>query len=139
MNFFNLLIIAAFIAFLATPLTIWAAKKFLILDFPWRPHPGILHDRPIPRAGGVAAYLAIFLTYLLFVLGSDSVGINKHIIGVLLAGLVVVIVGILDDKYDLNPYFRLFTNFLAAGIIVASGIGITWFTSPFGGPIGLAG
>lgn len=136
MNIFSLFLISALIAFVATPLVIWAAKKFRVLDFPWRPHPSILHKEPIPRAGGTAVLIAIAATYLIFV--SQVAGaVDKHIVGVLLAGLLVVAVGILDDKYDLNPYFRLLTNVLAAGLIVASGIGITWFTNPFGGQIRL--
>ena len=137
MNLVALLIIAAVISFLITPLTILAARRFLILDFPWRPHPGILHKRPIPRAGGAATYLAIVAAYLVFVLASGQTLFDKHIVGILIAGLLVVVVGILDDKYDLNPYVRLLTNFLAAGIIVASGVGITWFTNPFGGQVQL--
>ncbi|MCH7541175.1 undecaprenyl/decaprenyl-phosphate alpha-N-acetylglucosaminyl 1-phosphate transferase [Patescibacteria group bacterium] len=137
MDLVSLLIVAAVISFLITPLIIWGAKKFLILDFPWRPHPGILHKKPIPRAGGVATYLAIVAAYLIFILFSGQAVFDKHIIGILIAGFLVVVVGILDDKYDLNPYVRLVTNFLAAGIIVASGVGITWFTNPFGGQIQL--
>jgi len=137
MNFSFLLIIAAGISFIATPLTIWLAKRFRILDFPWRPHPAILHKNPIPRAGGVATFLAVVITYALFGSFSGLAVFDKHIVGILVAGLIVVVVGVLDDKYDLNPYVRLLTNFLAAGIIVASGVGITWFTNPFGGIIRL--
>ncbi|HEX7456223.1 MAG TPA: MraY family glycosyltransferase [Candidatus Nanoarchaeia archaeon] len=137
MDLFSLLIVAAVTSFFITPVTIWAAKKFLVLDFPWRPHPGILHKRPIPRAGGVATFLAIVVTYLIFIFFSGQAVFDKHLIGILIAGLLVVCVGVLDDKYDINPYLRLFTNVLAAGIIVASGVGITWFTNPFGGQIHL--
>jgi UDP-GlcNAc:undecaprenyl-phosphate GlcNAc-1-phosphate transferase len=129
--------ITAIIAFLLTPLTIWAARRFFIIDFPWRPHPGILHKKPIPRAGGVATYLAIVIAYLSFVFINGDVAFDKHIVGILIAGSLVVTVGVLDDKYDLNPYVRLITNFVAAGIIVASGVGITWFTNPLGGQIRL--
>ena len=137
MNPYSLLVTSATVAFAITPLIIWAAKKFLILDFPWRPHPGILHKRPIPRAGGLATYIAIGVTYLTYLLFTGGSVTDKHIIGILIAGALVVVVGVLDDKYDLNPYIRLFTNFLAAGIIVAFGVGITWFTNPFGGQIRL--
>jgi UDP-GlcNAc:undecaprenyl-phosphate GlcNAc-1-phosphate transferase len=137
MNFFSLLALAVVASFVLTPLTILAARKFFVVDFPWRPHPGILHKKPIPRAGGVATFLAIVIAYIGFVLLDGDVSFDKHIVGILIAGLLVVIVGALDDKYDLNPYVRLITNFLAAGIVVASGVGITWFTGPLGGQIRL--
>src|SRR4030042_3331577 len=137
MSLFSFFLITALVAFALTPLVIWSSKKFRVLDFPWRPHPAILHTGPIPRAGGAATFLAIVVGYLVFVHQSGSVALDKHIVGILLAGLLGVVVGILDDKYDLNPYLRLATNILAAGIIVASGVGITWFTNPFGGQVRL--
>lgn len=136
-NLFLLLSISTIISFLATPLVILLAKRFRVLDFPWRPHPSILHKKPIPRAGGLVAFFAILVTYLGFVSIYPNITLDKHIVGILSAGLLVVVVGILDDKYDINPYIRLFTNFIAAGIIVASGVGITWFTHPFGGQVNL--
>lgn len=132
---FSLLIVATALSFVITPGTVLLAKKFRILDFPWRAHPAILHKRPIPRAGGLATFLAIVVTYAIFVFLDQSITIDKNIVGILIAGLLVVTVGVLDDKYDLNPYARLFTNFLAAGIVVAFGVGITWFTNPLGGQI----
>ncbi|MCX6796483.1 MAG: MraY family glycosyltransferase, partial [Candidatus Falkowbacteria bacterium] len=137
MNLLSLLAISTLIAFAVTPIVILLAKRFRVLDFPWRVHPAILHKNPIPRAGGLATLLAILATYLIFIVFSQTVPIDKHIIGILLAGCLVVIVGILDDKYNLNPYLRLLTNFIAAGIIVAFGVGITWLTNPFGGQIRL--
>lgn len=137
MNLFSLLLTAAVLALLLTPFTIWMAKKFLVVDFPWRSHPAILHKGLIPRGGGLAPYLAIVASYMLFLHFNGSLSIDKHVIGILTAGIIVVVVGILDDKYDLNPYLRLATNFLAAGIVVASGVGITWITSPLGGVIRL--
>ena len=137
MSFFTLLLLTAGLSFILTPLTILVAKKFLILDFPWRSHPAILHKIPVPRAGGVATFLAILIAYLIYVTTNSAIGIDKHVVGILIGGFIVVVVGVLDDKYDLNPYFRLVSNFLAAGIIVASGVGITWITNPFGGQIRL--
>ena len=130
-----ILFISIIISLSFTPLTIFLAKKFRILDFPWRAHPAILHKKPIPRAGGVITFLSIVATYAVFVLVNADVVVDKHILGILLAGLLVVVVGVLDDKYDINPYIRLLTNIFAAGIVVASGVGINWFTNPLGGHV----
>jgi UDP-GlcNAc:undecaprenyl-phosphate GlcNAc-1-phosphate transferase len=137
MNFLYLFLFAAAASFVITPLVILFAKKFQFLDFPWRIHPAILHAKPIPRSGGLATFFAIILAYAVaaFFLGFGF--IDKHIIGILLAALIIVVVGVLDDKYDLNPYLRLLTNIIAAGLIVAFGVGITWVTNPFGGQIRL--
>lgn len=49
----------------------------------------------------------------------------------------MVVIGILDDQLDLNPYLRLASCFLAAGLVVTPGIGISFMTNPFGGIINL--
>ncbi|OGY25022.1 MAG: hypothetical protein A2Y57_02555 [Candidatus Woykebacteria bacterium RBG_13_40_7b] len=130
------LLLSAFFAFflslILTRITITLAKKLNILDYPGRPHPAILHKIPIPRAGGIPIILAIAASYFIF-----SPSLDKHVLGILLGGLLVVVIGILDDKYDLNPYLRLLSNFLAGLIVVASGVGITWITNPFDGQIRL--
>jgi UDP-GlcNAc:undecaprenyl-phosphate GlcNAc-1-phosphate transferase len=46
--------------------------------------------------------------------------------------------GFLDDKYNLNPYLRLGLGLLAAAIPIASGIGVSFLSNPFGGIIDLS-
>lgn len=134
MIFFWAAALSLTLCFLITPLVIKLAKKYAVLDLPGRLHPAILHVKPLPRAGGAAIFAAIFLIYLLFALFDSSL-INKQVIGVFLGASIVVIVGLLDDKYDLNPYVRLLSNFLAAGVVVAFGVGITFIASPLEGQI----
>jgi UDP-GlcNAc:undecaprenyl-phosphate GlcNAc-1-phosphate transferase len=122
------------ITFFVTPQIIKLAKKFSIIDDPKRTHPAILHKKPIPRGGGAAIFISIFLSYFFLSFFNPNL-IDKHIIGVFLGAILVVIVGILDDKYDLNPYLRLGSNFLAVAIVVAFGVGITWIANPLGGQI----
>ncbi|MCK4824166.1 undecaprenyl/decaprenyl-phosphate alpha-N-acetylglucosaminyl 1-phosphate transferase, partial [bacterium] len=56
-----------------------------------------------------------------------------------LAGATAItIMGVLDDKYNLNPYLRLIIQFLAAGVPIAAGIGIAFISSPAGGIINLS-
>ena len=117
-----------------TPLIIRFARKFAVMDFPDRPHPAILHTKPTPRGGGLAILISIVSTYLFFSLLEPSL-ITKHVIGVFLGAGIVVLIGILDDKYDLNPYLRLASNFLAVAVVVAFGVGITVIANPFNGAI----
>ena len=134
MNIFWVVVLSLTISLFVNPVVILLAKKFGFLDDPKRKHPAILHKKPIPRAGGAVILISIFLTYLIFSLFNPNV-LDKHIIGVFLGALIVVIVGVLDDKYDINPYVRLGSNFLAAGVVVAFGVGITWIANPFDGQI----
>lgn len=80
----------------------------------------------VPRGGGIPIFLSVLISCLLFL------PLDKHLIGILSAALVVLIIGIWDDLKDISPIFRLFSNILIALIIVGSGIGIAYISNPFG-------
>jgi UDP-GlcNAc:undecaprenyl-phosphate GlcNAc-1-phosphate transferase len=63
---------------------------------------------------------------------------DKHLRGILAGGLLLTIVGIFDDKYNLNPYLRILAGFLAAGAPIIAGIGIAFISNPAGGIIDLS-
>ncbi|MEK7550573.1 MAG: MraY family glycosyltransferase [Patescibacteria group bacterium] len=132
----NLLIypwlLSAIISLLVTPLIIKLAKNLKILDDPKiNKHPKVIHTVPTPRGGGIPIFIALLIASLFFL------PIDKHLIGILLGALVLVIMGFLDDKHDLNPYLRLILGFLAAAMPVAAGIGISFVSNPFGGIVNL--
>lgn len=129
MNFWLIILTSTFLSLFFTPLTIILAKKLGFVDNPHRKHPAILHQGFIPRAGGLPTVVSIIITVLIFT------PLNQHLLGIFIGAIILVIVGILDDKFDLNPYLRLTTNILAALVVVAAGIGISWITNPLGGQI----
>jgi len=136
-SIFNLALLPALVstlvAFAATPLVIRFAKKFGLMDDPKKhKHPAIIHTHPTPRAGGLAIFAAIAVASFLF-LPND-----KYILAILGGGAVIIIMGLLDDKYDLNPYLRLFIGFVAALFPIAAGIGIAFISNPLGGIINLS-
>jgi UDP-GlcNAc:undecaprenyl-phosphate GlcNAc-1-phosphate transferase len=121
------LAVAFLIALLATPLTIKLAWKWGLVDDPQkRKHPAKLHQKTVPRAGVIPIWLALIGTSLFF-LPAD-----KYLLGILGGATLLLILGLLDDKYDLNPYLRLVGCLLAAGLVVGTGIGIFFITNPFG-------
>ena len=58
---------------------------------------------------------------------------TKILFPLFIASLIAVIVGVLDDKYDLSRYWRFVINIFCALIIVLAGISPPFITSPFGG------
>ena len=126
------LIVSTLIAFLATPLVISFSWKFGLVDDPSKyTHPKVLHTHPIPRGGGLAIFISIFISAILF-LNPDI-----HLVAMLVGALIILIMGLLDDKFNLNPYLRLVIQFIAASIPVLSGISVTFITNPMGGVINL--
>ncbi|MFI5240959.1 MAG: glycosyltransferase family 4 protein [Microgenomates group bacterium] len=124
---------ASVIAFLVTPVIIKYAKKLGILDDPKKnKHPKVIHSEPTPRGGGIPIFLALLVSSLIFL------PLDKHLVGILIGALILVVMGFLDDKYNLNPYVRIVLGLLAVAAPIASGIGISFITSPFGGTISLS-
>jgi len=112
----------------ATPLSLIFIKKLGIIDDPRKhKHPAILHKKPIPRGGGIPLFIGALTASLIFL------PMSKIIISLLIASFFSLIVGVLDDKYDVSPYKRFFVNILVAGFVVFMGANIPFITNPFGG------
>lgn len=126
-------LVAAAVAFLTTPIVIKFAEKLGIIDDPAKnKHPKVIHTYPTPRGGGIPIFVALLLASVIFL------PIDKHLIGIFVGALILVVMGTLDDKYNLNPYLRLILGFVAAAAPIASGIGISFISNPMGGIINLS-
>lgn len=121
-------LVAGTISFITTPLVIKLATSLGMVDDPkTHKHPKVIHTYPVPRSGGLAIFLAITIAAIAFL------PLDKHLKGILAGAGVLTALGILDDKYDLNPYLRLGIQFLAASLPIIAGIGIAFITNPFNG------
>ena len=84
-----------------------------------------VHSWPTPRMGGVAVYLG-FACAVLMALQlprlSKAFETSTEIKGVLVAGGVIVLVGVLDDRFDLDAVTKLAGQILAGGILVLFGV-----------------
>ncbi|MBI3379496.1 undecaprenyl/decaprenyl-phosphate alpha-N-acetylglucosaminyl 1-phosphate transferase [Candidatus Gottesmanbacteria bacterium] len=115
-----------------TPGIISIALKFKLVDDPkTRPHPAHTHKSVIPRAGGLPIFFGIFFPFLFLF------PIPKEIVGIFLGSVILVLVGLWDDRKDRSPYLRFLTNCLSAIIAIGFGVGIPYITNPFGGIIHL--
>ncbi len=121
------------IAYYSTPFVIKIAKKLGVIDDPKKSkHPKVIHTYPVPRMGGLAIFIAVFIASIIFL------PFDKHLIGILAGAIILAIMGVLDDKYNLNPYLRLLIGFFAAGMPIIAGIGISFISSPLSGIIDLS-
>ncbi len=119
--------IIALLSFAITPLVIKLYTNQSWLDDPKKHnHAKVLHDKPVPRGGGLVIFLSVLIGALLFL------HVDKYLIGIMGGALVLTIVGVIDDIYDIHPAIRLISGSIAALIVVGSGIGIAYVTNPFG-------
>lgn len=120
--------LSCFASALSVPWVIRFAKKAKLLDDPKvHQHPAILHKKPIPRAGGLAIFVGILFASLFFI------KFDAFILTIMLGGGIVVVMGLIDDKYDISPYIRFLVNILTAGIAVYAGVTVPFITNPTGG------
>ncbi len=121
-------VLSFLITIILIPPTIKFAKKFNLVDDPKKhKHPAVIHKKPIPRAGGLPIFIAIAAAVLILL------PITLVNIAILFASFIAVVVGIIDDKYDLSPYIRFIVNIICASIVVFAGVSIPFITNPFGG------
>lgn len=106
------------------------------------------HSQPVPRVGGVAIVISFLLTILtiavffpdqLIFSGQQTLGLDRNLLGVLLAVLLLSAVNIYDDYRGVRWQIRLTIQILAALIVFWCGIRIEWLTNPFGDQIVLEG
>jgi len=122
------------LAFFITKVIKQISLKFKIVDFPGQPRK--IHRRPIPLLGGLAIFLSFLLTMLFYWWNGlllDGRITTSHLVGIFLSGLALMIVGFLDDKYNLKPGLAFVGPLLAAIIIILFGLKIGYITNPFGG------
>ncbi len=125
-------------SFLLTPLIGFLAKKLKILDIPASLRKPTdtskktrLKKKLTPRAGVVAVIIPFII--MMTVTGD----LNKQIIAIILGVLILLITGIVDDRYEIERKYQFLFQLIAALIVISVGISIDSIQMPFGTSINL--
>jgi len=134
MEWYSFLVVLA-ISFVLSLIFSFLAQKiafrFKILDYPG---PRKIHSKPIPRIGGLAFVVAFLLIAgIVFLFFKPEIS-STRLIGTVLGTLVVIISGLWDDIKGLTPIKKLFWQTVAAILVVAGGVEISFLRNPLGGP-----
>ncbi|MBO8165428.1 MAG: undecaprenyl/decaprenyl-phosphate alpha-N-acetylglucosaminyl 1-phosphate transferase [Brevibacillus sp.] len=122
------LLTSLLIAFIATPYVKRLAVKWGAVD---KPDHRKVHTKIMPRLGGLAIYAGYVVSLFLFV-----PAITREIIGIFLAGTIILFVGMLDDKYQLAPKWKLLGQIIGVAVVVIPfGLKIGIVNLPFGGVV----
>jgi UDP-GlcNAc:undecaprenyl-phosphate/decaprenyl-phosphate GlcNAc-1-phosphate transferase len=98
-----------------------------------------VHSTPTPTFGGIALYVSLFAAFVAAMLLPslrDTFRFSEAF-GLLVGGLIVLILGVLDDHHDLPQLPRLAGQIFAAGVLYLSGIQMSFFWLPGLGTISL--
>ncbi|MBA3530470.1 MAG: hypothetical protein H0T73_00920, partial [Ardenticatenales bacterium] len=130
---FLLIPLAAFgLAFLLTPLTMRVARRWGVVQDPRRERD--IHQKSIPRMGGVAMGVA-FLAAALLSRTMPIPFLDPHeatrLQGLLLGATIMLLFGVIDDRWELPPWPQFAVQFLVAAIAIYHLIIIERFNDPF--------
>lgn len=103
-----------------TPLMRYLALRLGIID---QPNARKIHINPIPLLGGVAIYAAVVAALLLF----GNRFRLRELLSILVGASLMSFLGLWDDRHSLSPFLKLIGQFLAASILVLSGVRISTF------------
>jgi UDP-GlcNAc:undecaprenyl-phosphate GlcNAc-1-phosphate transferase len=103
-----------------TPVVRHVALRLGIID---RPNARKIHVNPVPLLGGVAIYGAFIAAVLLF---GNRFRLNE-LVSILVGASLMSFLGVWDDRRSLSPLLKLVGQFLAASILVLSGVRIGTF------------
>ncbi len=141
--FLALALLTALVTFVGS-LLVWK------LSLKYRLYPKIrardVHTRPTPRLGGVAMFVGILVAIgaaaFVSTLGSSRFSIiaiifqnPAQILSILGAALLIVLIGVADDIWDLDWMTKLAGQFLAAGLVAWQGVSIV--SLPLGDVVGV--
>jgi len=115
-------IIAVFVAYGVTPLMIRLAKLIGAMDVPGDDRR--VHKTPTPRLGGPAIFIG-FMAALFY-----KYGLKPELSGILTGASIIMVLGLFDDIRPLSAKFKLVVQFIAAVIVMRSGIRITSVANP---------
>ena len=95
------------------------------------------HSQPTPQLGGVAMFVgfmaAIYLASQLPALTRGFMPVTPEISAVIWSAVAIVIVGVIDDLYELSAWIKLVGQIVAAALLSILGLSWTILFIPFDG------
>ncbi len=118
---FEVFFFTALISYLMTPFLRQVAFKIGWLD---KPKSNKVHAKPVPLLGGVAIFLSFFIVSAL-----TAVRHTPHIVFIFIGCLILVGVGLIDDKFGMMPKMKLLAQILAAMLVIKAGLRVNFFSN----------
>jgi UDP-GlcNAc:undecaprenyl-phosphate/decaprenyl-phosphate GlcNAc-1-phosphate transferase len=132
-EYLYILIIAAAVTYILTPLV---RRGAIAINAQHAPRSRDVHTAPTPLLGGLAMYgglvaallVAERLPYLQRAFPS-----SRTVTGLLLAAGLLVLIGVVDDRWEIGALAKLAGQIAVGGIVVWSGAYLPWIPLPGGG------
>ncbi|MBU1290833.1 MAG: MraY family glycosyltransferase [bacterium] len=109
MKYLEVGVIAFIVSYILTPYMARVGKKQNMMDMPGHRK---IHEEAIPNLGGIVIFFG-FLLSLLFV-----VQIEGQIKALLIGGVIILLLGVVDDIVDLSPKHKFIIQMIPALIVI---------------------
>ncbi|WP_394186928.1 glycosyltransferase family 4 protein [Metabacillus halosaccharovorans] len=109
------------VTILVTPLVIKFAHLIGATD---KPNHRKVHQKIMPRIGGLAIFIGVFSGYLVTGL------YNEKITAISVGAILIIILGILDDMYELSAKIKFIAQLCIAALVVSTGLTIEFISIP---------
>lgn len=119
MQLIEVFFVATVVSYLITPLIRIIAIKSGYLD---HPKDNKVHAHPTPLLGGVA----IFIAFVISIITKEQLLAIPHVRAVLFGSAILLMVGLIDDRIGMMPGVKLLGQFLAAMVIIKSGLRVNF-------------
>ncbi|MDX3386691.1 MraY family glycosyltransferase [Streptomyces niveiscabiei] len=99
-----------------------------------------VHREPTPRLGGIAMFFGLCAGLLVadHLTNLNEVFEKSSEPRALLSGAALIwLIGVLDDKFEIDALIKLGAQMIAAGVMVVQGLTILWLPIPFVGTVAL--
>ncbi len=106
-------LLAGIVSYVCTPLASKLAYKIGAIDVPKDNRR--MHKKPIPLIGGLAIFVGFLISVLIF--GE----LDRTMVSVLIGSMMMVVMGVLDDIYDLKAWIKFLIQICAALVAVLLG------------------
>ena len=125
-------VMALVISFGATP---WVRRLAIRLNVMAQPGGRRVHARPMPLWGGIGIFAAFALTCAVAAkVGGDRFNLGISTTGVVVAGALILTIGLLDDMKELSAPVQALAITCAAIVLMTFGVRIQFVSNPFGLP-----
>ena len=124
--YFIIFFISLFVAYLFTILAKNIASSIGAID---KPSDIKIHNKPIPRLGGLAIYVAFLISMIFIYYFNDNLYfISKNkMIGIFIGGTIVFFTGLIDDIVNIKASYKLLIQAIAASVLFFYGIRMNLF------------
>lgn len=128
-EYFSVFVMSLLFVYGLTPFVIKFASRINFVD---KPEARKIHQTAVPLMGGLSVFIGFFLLCIYDVVITSTRTMDRGMVGYLTGSVLIVLIGLLDDKYGMKPLIKLIGQILVSMIFILSNYNVTELFMMFG-------